>query len=449
MTSRIPFLNIKPEERRQVFLLMLILALATLVLELSDVIATGGFVSKVGPDNIVLLWIADMVIIIFTAGIYSMAVDRMNRMKLLKWLSLGFAIVFLVMRFLFMLNIPDWITYPLLYILTDQFYAIFPLAFWAMVNDFYTSSETKRLFPIIIMGATLGSISGNGLAAFSGWLLQRTGGSAPSLLIVGTILLLVALALLQFALPKRTVNVRQSRDEGMDLRQTVKVGLDYIKNVPIFTFLAVAMVLSGLAFTIIEYHFIFAVNQTAAQNPLQFQAVYGTFKVVLIISILGAQAFISGRFLEKIGLKNSFIFQPVALVMGGLLAAGIPGLLGASGAKYLTRLVQQAWDEPARKALQNLIPDERRGRVAVMIDRYFYDFSTIIGSLGLGLLLLMRNFSVISQGQIVNVYLGLAIAAALVAVMAALRLRATYEKSLLDWRLSRSRRKSALDGIEF
>jgi ATP:ADP antiporter, AAA family len=449
MASRISFFNIKSEERKQVFALIAILALATLVLELSDVIATGGFVSKVGPDNIVLLWIVDMVIIIITTGIYALAVDRMNRVKLLKWLSLGFAIVFLLMRFMFLANFPDWVTYPLLYILTDQFYAIFPLAFWAMVNDFYTSSETKRLFPIIIMGATLGSISGNGLAAFSGWLLQQTGGSATSLLIIGTILLLVTLSLLQFALPKRTVNARQSRDVSVDVVQTVKVGWDYIQNVPVFTFLAVAMVLSGLAFTIIEYHFIFVVDQAAAQNPLQFQTVYGTFKMVLIISILGAQAFISGRFLEKIGLKNSFIFQPVALVMGGLFAAGIPGLLGASGGKYLARLVQQAWDEPARKALQNLIPDERRGRVAVMIDRYFYDFSTIVGSLVLGLLLVLRNLSVISQGQIIDVYLGLAIAAALVAVMAALRLRATYEKSLLDWRLSRSRRKSALDGIEF
>ncbi len=449
MDSRIPFLNIKPEERAQVLSLMLILALATLVLELTDVIATGGFVSKVGPDNIVLLWIADMVIIIFTAGIYSMAVDRMNRVKLLKWLSLGFAIVFLGMRFLFLGNIPDWVTYPLLYILTDQFYAIFPLAFWAMVNDFYTSSETRRLFPIIIMGATLGSISGNGLAAFSGWFLQRTGGSPHSLLIVGAILLFITLLLLQFGLPKRTVNVRQSRDTGLDVAQTVKVGWDYIKNVPIFTFLAVAMVLSGLAFTIIEYHFIFAVDRAAAQNPLQFQAVYGTFKIVLIISILGAQAFISGRLLERIGLKNSFIFQPIALVLGGLMAAGVPGLLGASAAKYLTRLTQQAWDEPARKALQNLVPDERRGRVAVMIDRYFYDFSTIFGSVILGLLLILRHFSIISPAQIINIYLGLAISASLVAVMAALRLRATYEKSLLDWRLSRSRRKSALDGIEF
>lgn len=450
MSLRTPFLNIKPEEKKQVYSLIAVLALATLVLELSDVIATGGFVSKVGPDNIVYLWIIDMVITIVTAGIYAMAVDKMDRARLIKWLALGFSLVFLLMRLLFLFNFPDWATYPLLYILTDQFYAIFPLAFWAMVNDLYTSSEAKRLYPIIIMGAALGSISGNGLAAFSGWLLQRTGGEAPSLLIVGTIFLLLTLAVLQFALPKRTVNARQSRDESVDVKQTINVGWDYIKNVPIFTFLAISMVLSGLAFTIIEYHFIFAVDQAASQNPLQFQAFYGTFKIILIVSTLSVQAFVSGRFLEKVGLKNSFIFQPVALATGAILAAVVSGgLLGAAGAKYLVRLVQQAWDEPARKSLQNLIPDERRGRVAVMIDRYFYDLSTIVGSLVLALLLFLRNLSVISQGQIINVYLGLAIAAALVATIASIRLRAKYEQSLLDWRLSRSRRKSALDGIEF
>jgi ATP/ADP translocase len=449
MALRTPFLNIKPEEQKQVFWLMAVLALSTLVLELSDVIATGGFVSKVGPDNIVFLWIADMVITIITAGIYAMAVDKTDRMKLLKWLSLGFAAVFLIMRILFLLKFPDWAAYPLLYILTDQFYAIFPLAFWAMVNDFYTSAEAKRLYPIIIMGAALGSISGNGLAAISGWILLRTGGDAPSLLIIGTAILLFAFIALQFALPKRTANARQSRDDSFDVRQTIKVGLDYIKNVPIFTFLAISMLLSGLAFTIIEYHFIYSVDQSVAQNPLQFQTFYGTFKIVLIVSILIAQAFVSGRFLERIGLKNSFIFQPVALAAGAVLAALMPGVLGAAGAKYLVRLIQQSWDEPARKSLQNLIPDERRGRVAVMIDRYFYDISTIVGSLVLALLLFLRNLSVISQGQIINIYLGLAIAAALVAITAALRLRAKYEQSLLDWRLARSRRKSALDGIEF
>ncbi|MBV6395696.1 MAG: hypothetical protein HFACDABA_01276 [Anaerolineales bacterium] len=446
--ERAPFLNIRPEERKLVFSLAAVLAITTLVLELSDVIATGGFVSKVGPNNIFWLWIVDMLISLFTVGIYAMAVDRMERVRLLKYLTLGFAILFIVLRFIFSIGVPDWVSYPVLYILTDQFYAVFPLAFWAMVNDLYTAAEGKRIFPIITMGTALGSILGNGLAALSGWVLQRSGGDPPSLLPLGSLLLLIGLVILEVVFARRTVSARQSRDENVDLKQTLSVGLDYIRNVPIFTYLAVSMFLSGLSFTVIEYHFLFTVDQSVSQDPLQFQAFYGLFKIVLIVSILLVQAFFSNRFLEKIGLKGSFILQPLALAIGSALAFLVPGIYGAAGARYVARLVQQAWDEPARKALENLVPDERRGRVSVVIDRYFYDVSTIITSLALGLLVFI-GLQMKASTIITYVYIGLAAFASLIAIWAAFRLRARYEESLLDWRLARSRRKSVLSGIEF
>ncbi|RJP46887.1 MAG: hypothetical protein C4583_18070 [Anaerolineaceae bacterium] len=446
--ERTSFLNVRPEERKLVFSLVFILAITTLVLELSDVIATGGFVSKVGPRNIFWLWIVDMVITILTAGAYALVVDRMERVRLIKYLTLAFAILFLLLRFVFSVGAPDWISYPALYILTDQFYAVFPLAFWAMVNDLYTASESKRLFPIITMGMALGSILGNGLAALSGWILRQSGGDPASLLPMGSVLLLFGLVVLEVVFAKRTVNARQSRDEAIDVKQTVNVGLDYVRHVPIFTFLAVSMLFSGVAFTVIEFNFLSSVDQSVSQDPLQFQAFYGSFKIILIVSILLAQALFSNRFLEKIGLKNSFIFQPIALLLGSGLAFFVPGVYGAAGARYLAHLVHQSWDEPARKSLENLIPDERRGRVAVVIDRYLYDLSTIFASLILGLLMLLEPNSAVS-GIILPIYIGLAIAAACVAVWAGFRIRARYDESLLDWRLSRSRRKSVLTGIEF
>ncbi|MBI2759332.1 MAG: hypothetical protein HYX49_11725 [Chloroflexi bacterium] len=446
--ERSQFLNIKPEERKLVFSLVGILAMATLVLELSDVIATGGFISRVGPNNIIWLWIIDMVVSILTAGVYALAVDKTDRLRLVKGLTLGFAILFLLLRFIFSVRAPDWVSYPVLYILTDQFYAVFPLAFWAMVNDLFTSAEAKRIYPIITMGTALGSILGNGLAALSGWMLQRSGGEPASLLPIGSLVLLFGLVLLEMAFSHRTINARQAHDT-FDFKQTINVGLDYIKNVPIFTYLAISMLLSGLAFTVIEYHFLFSVDQSVSKDPLQFQAFYGTFKIALIVSILLVQALVSSRFLEKLGLKNSFVIQPIALALGSVLALIVPGVLGAAGARYLVRLIQQSWDEPARKSLENLIPDERRGRVAVMIDRYFYDASTIVGSLALGLLLFLGTTTLLTQTQVYVVYLSLAVVASTAAVWFALRLRARYEKSMLDWRLARPRRKSALDGIEF
>ncbi|MBI1854387.1 MAG: hypothetical protein HYR93_00670 [Chloroflexi bacterium] len=265
--GRAQFLNIKPEERKLVFSLVGILAMATLVLELSDVIATVGFISKVGPNNIIWLWIIDMVVSILTAGVYALAVDKTDRLRLVKGLTLGFAILFLLLRFIFSVRAPDWVSYPVLYILTDQFYVIFPLAFWAMVNDLFTSAEAKRIYPIITMGTALGSILGNGFAALSGWILQRSGGEPASLLPMGSLVLLSGLVVLEIAFSHRTINARQSRD-AFDLKQTVNVGLDYIKNVPIFTYLAISMLLSGLAFTVIEYHFLFSIDQSVFQRPV-------------------------------------------------------------------------------------------------------------------------------------------------------------------------------------
>jgi AAA family ATP:ADP antiporter len=442
------FLNIKPEERKLVFSLVGILAMATLVLEFSDVIATGGFISKVGPNNVIWLWIVDMVISIVTAGLYAIVVDKMDRQRLVKGLTLGFALLFLALRFVFSIHAPAWISYPVLYILTDQFYAIFPLAFWAMVNDLFTSSESQRIYPIITMGVALGSILGNGLAAVSGWVLQRSGGEPAALLPINSLILLFGLAILQLAFSRRSIHARQAHD-SFDFKQTINVGLDYIRNVPIFSYLAVCMLFSGLAFTVIEYHFLFSVDQSVSKDPLQFQTFYGTFKIVLIVSTLLIQGLVSSRFLGKLSLKNSFIFQPVSMAFGSVLALIVPGIMGAAGAQYLVRLVQQSWDEPARKSLENLVPDERRGRVAVMIDRYFYNVSTIVGSLVLGLLLFLGTTTFLNQAQGLVVYLGLSIAASMVAIWSALRLRKWYEKSMLDWRLARPRRKSALDGIEF
>ena len=442
------FLNIKPEERKLVFSLVGILATATLVLELSDVIATGGFISKVGPNNIIWLWIIDMVISIFTAGLYAVIVDKTDRQRLVKGLTLGFALLFLVLRFVFSIHAPAWVSYPVLYILTDQFYAIFPLAFWAMVNDLFTSSESQRIYPIITMGVALGSILGNGLAALSGWILQRSGGETASLLPLESLILLFGFLIVQMAFSGRTIHARQAHD-AFDFKQTINVGLDYIRNVPIFTYLAVCMLLSGLAFTVIEYHFLFSVDQSVSKDPLQFQTFYGSFKIVLIVSTLLIQGLVSSRFLAKLGLKSAFTIQPVFLALGSVLALIVPGIMGAAGAQYLVRLVQQSWDEPARKSLENLVPDERRGRVAVMIDRYFYSISTIVGSLVLGLLLFLGSTAWLNQSQALFVYLGLSIAASVVAIWFAIRLRAWYEKSMLDWRLARPRRKSALDGIEF
>jgi MFS family permease len=442
-------LNVKHGEWALLFPLLLLLATNTLVLELADVVATAGFISNVGIPQILLVWVIDMVITLISAGLYSMVVDRTARVRLVRWFLIAFAVLYFIMQILFRQNAPDWLTYPLLYILADQQYVIFPLAFWALANDVYTMAESKRLFPIIAAGAAIGSILGNVLAAISGSILDRLSWDTSSLLAFSGVLFLLGTLVIWLTFRRREVRARRSKEERASVKDTIQVGMDYIKDVPLFRYLAVIMLLVMLALTILEYHFLFTMESAYTDEPLRLQTFYGIYKVALVVTTLLFQWLVAGKLMEKAAPKNAFFGLPGALAVAVGTALAFPGIAGGAAARFIGRLMESSWDEPARKSVENLVPDERRGRVSVFIDSYFYALSTIIGCAVLGLLILIRSLGWVSADVITIIYLGLAGVASLVALWAATRLRATYDESLLNWRLARSRRKSILDGIDF
>jgi hypothetical protein len=66
------FFNVKPGEWELVLSLLLLLALNTLVLELSDVVATAGFVSRIGASELISETVATCRIFAFPLDIFSL-----------------------------------------------------------------------------------------------------------------------------------------------------------------------------------------------------------------------------------------------------------------------------------------------------------------------------------------------------------------------------------------
>ncbi len=447
--ERTHLLNLKPGEWRLAIPLLLLLSVNYVVLEISEVVATSGFVSTVGVSQIPLLWIVDMSIALLSAIAYSAVVDRLPRLRVVSWLLGMFAFSYLIIQVLFIYGAPDWMTYPLLYILADQQFTLFPLAFWSLANDVYSMSEAKRLFPLIAAGSAFGRIAGNGIAASSASFFTQSGANVSALLVLGGVVFLGGLGLLWLTFNHRVVRARQDHQAGVGVRQSLQEGVEVIRDVPILRYLAFVMTLVALALTILEYHFLFTIDQEFTGDPVQFQTFYGKYKLALILATLIFQWVITGRFLEKLGMKNNFLALPATLVASAGMALALPGLIGGVAGRFLARLVEWSWDEPVRKSAQGLIPDERRGRVSAFLDSYIYAFSTIIGCILLIALFLVNAIGALPPTLVTPTYLVIAILAAVGAVMMALRLRSVYDKSLLNWRLSRSRRKSVLDEIEF
>ncbi len=440
------FLNLRDKEWRLALALLTVLAINSIVLELADVVATAGFVSNLGAEKVPWLWLADMAVALILAGIFAQAIDRAPKLHLLSWLIGGLAAAYLAVLAMFSVGLADWITYPLLYIMSDQQFMMLPLVFWALVNDVYSMSEAKRLIPIIGVGAALGSIIGNSLPALTALIVPRRDDNPAFLLLAGVGLLLLSLVVLRLTFRSRPLRARNANTDAADLAATLRVGVDYFTNLPMFRYLAIAMLLIGLALTLIEFNLLYVLEQSFATS-LAFQAFYGIYKAVLIGALVIFQGLITGRLLQRIPMRNGFVGLPAALLAASGLALFVPGLAGAAGARFLARFVERAWDEPMRKATLALVPDERRGRVSIFLDSYFFTLATIAGSIIL--LLLLQTGSGFAEATTRNAALVIAALASAGAVWAGLQARSSYNASLLNWRLARSRRKSVLDGIEF
>ena len=440
--------NLKPEELRLAFSLWVLIAVNTFVLELADVVATAGFVGHLGVDRIPWLWIVTTIITIFAAGFYLVFIDRYQRLQLVTWLLTGLAILYLLLEFLFAFNAPTWLTYPSLYLLADQQFMILPLAFWALASDVFDVTESKRVFPFIASGAVIGGLLGNGAAALVTYLAEKYTFGLTQIFIAIAIVLIASVLYLRIIFNKVTLKTRQSREEHASLTETIKIGTDYFQNVPVFKAVGILMFLAGLVLTLLEFNFLSVIDKSVSSD-LEFQRFLGYYKAIQTSGLLVFQWLITSRVLSKIHLKEAFAVFPVSLAIASGVALSVSSVFGAASARFVARTVYAGWDDPARKSLQGLVPDEKRGRISAFMDSYFITTATVIGCIVLIILLTLVSNSIITSALAITIYLSIALVAALLGIIAFIYLRRVYDTSMLNYRLARSKRKSVLDGIEF
>lgn len=435
------FVRILPQERARFFVLFALLFINALVLESNEVIATSGFVTDAGPRSLLWVWAIDMAIIIFTSGAYSLIVDRVRRSRLTVLLFASWGLVYLGLYASFSLGAPRWASYALMTVINDQQWVLFPMLIWALANDMFTTAEAKRLFPVLGTAALLGGIVGGGAAAaIARWLRDGPLGGVRMILFNVGLLWLVAAAMSVVLRRVKVIAHRSAGGEGMVA--VLQEGIAFVRDVPSYRYLTIAMILAGVALNSVEYWLIVGASQTFGTAE-SLQTFYGSFRAIRTGLLLVVQGVVSAWVINRVGFKNVFVFMPLALLTAISLVLAWPGMIAAVVGEYLVQVVLQGIDEPARRAFESLVPDERRGRVSAFLDGYLYPLGSILGC---GLI---AASSVLPSwgGQVT--YLGVSWVCSALAVWSIMRFRANYEVSMLNWRLRRRRRKSFLTGMEF
>lgn len=427
--------RLEPGEGSLVFVLGFILMANALAMQISGIVAVSGLLSSGGVNQILVVLFIDYALILLAGGLQSLIVDKFKRVDLMGWIILVFAMIFILLRLMFLFNAPDSLNYAVMYIISEQQYVFFPLVFWILANDIFKMHQSKRLFPIISGWNFFGKLIGIGIAASSPALFAQLGIVPEEILTINILIYLVSYIILLIGLNR--VEVRETVQKQESVKETLREGWDFMKEVASFRYIMIAILVLALADTIIEFRFLVVTDQKFSDQA-SYQFFFSMYRLGTTIIALLIQAILTGWLIKTMQLKNTFLILPLVMVAGSVGLILIPGLSMAVGAMVLVKLMRDTINDSSRKSFQGLVPEERRGRVSTMMETYLPALGTMLACLITGGIVWVG----IQQGRDISLqYLLISAGGGLVAVWAVFKMRANYDKSLLNWRMKRRQRK--------
>jgi AAA family ATP:ADP antiporter len=437
--------RLRPGETGIVLVLGLLLLFNSVAVQVSGIVSISNFLSEGGVNNFLIVWLVDDLLILLMAGLQTLIVDRFERVTLMKWMTFGFALVFVILRLMFTFKIPGWFNYSLLYLMAEQQELFVPLIFWILANDVFDMAQTKRLFPLIASWGFAGKLLGIGIAAVSPGLFARLEIKPEEMLTINILVYLLAYLLVVGGLSK--VKVRKTRQKQETVRETLTEGWGFVREVLSFRYLMLAVVALTVCDVVIGFRF-YVVSDAVFSDPGSYQRFLSLYRLGLTLAAFAIQGLLTSRIINRISLQNTFFILPFAVLAGATWMMALPGIVSGTGALVLQKLTGTTVDESARKAFQALVPEERRGRVSMFMDSYLLSVGAIIGSLLTGAIVFVGIQ--LRSTTYFYAYLAVAVLAALFAIWAIFKMRAVYDSSLFNWRLKRRQRgASVLDKLEF
>lgn len=431
--------RVRREEYGLVAVLGLILFCNAVAQQIAGIVSVSGFLSSGSVNGVLIVWVVDMLLIALVTWLQTLVVDRLNRVRLMRWLLLGCGLAYGILRLMFALHAAERVLYAAMFVFADLQWVIFPLVFWIMANDLSDMAQAKRLFPLIGAASFVGKLAGIGITLSLPGLFRAWAIKPEEALTLNVVIYLLACAVLLIGL--RGAAARPVAPKQESLRETLTAGWEFVNGVPSFRYLMLAIVAASVCLTILEFRFL-GVTKAAYGDRASYQQFYSAYRLAITVASMLIQGFLTSRIIGKIDLKSAFLIMPASLLIGAAWMIGAPGLVSAVGGMFGPKLIQKTLDETALSTFQALVPEERRGRVSAFLESYPIVVGTLIAAALLGASLALGS-ALGSQGHVI-VYLVLALLSAAIALALALKARAAYDASLFNWRMRRRQRVSSL-----
>ncbi|MDH4039102.1 MAG: putative Ig domain-containing protein [Gammaproteobacteria bacterium] len=321
-------------------------------------------------------------VLLFVVPAYGALYRRLPKRQLSLWVS---AILLAVQGVFFLLSLAGLRIGFAYYVWVGIFGVLITAQFWAFAADSFNLKAGKRLFPLIMIGVSLGGLAG---PAIAGQLFQLLG--ARDLMLV--ILVFIALTLPMSGLARGAVPAlsRSFLAVAEPVKSPLLGGFSLVRRNRYLLLIAMMIVLLNWVNTTGEYLLAELVIRHAdsliARDPSLdkgnlIAAFYGNFFSIVNALSLFLQLFIVSRVIRWIGVRGAVLVLPVIALVGYGLMVFMPIFSMIRMVKMAENSTDYSLMNTARHALFLPLSAAEKYQSKIAIDAFFWRFGDLVQAL--------------------------------------------------------------------
>ena len=380
--------------------------------------ADALFIKNFGIQYLPMMYVGLGVGMAMFSVVYAAYVDRVAPERTFVALLGGLALM-LVGTWSMMMTPGMSAVYPLYYLLFEigSELLVMHAAFYFSAN--FDPAQSKRLLPMTMAGLQLGDIAG-GIVLTLAPLIGEAG-------LVLTWAGLSVLGLAIIALRHRRIGVSPFFSPGRrggGLTRTVDQitqGVKFIGRSSLLRYSAISVLFMVVALYSAGYaaYVIYSENFPTAAELSQL---FGCLTIVSSALTLALQFFVTGRMLERFGVRNVNLIFPISTLMAFVAIITSFGLGAAILSTLNRRVLMPAFRNPSRQLLFDALPDYIQGRARALF---------LVLVLPLGYIIVGVVLSVLKTWQAPYAYLAAGAAASLVYLIYSVKTNRAYVAALM------------------
>jgi len=355
------FPDVRLQERSRFLFFAELAALISLAQTLGLTGAEALFLAEVGIEYLPITIICGSLSTVLGFAMYAIRVGDVRNDGFFVQMLIGAGIALTAMTTGIWLRVPGVSIFLICFFFVTQ--AIFVNHLWTFTTDYFDTVTSKRLIPLLTIGASIGGVIG-GLIA-----VGMTGiAGAPSLVIGWAVFLFGAASMIHIGRSRLRswgpIDLEEADETSVE---SIRGAVRYVRASKLGSALLISAIGMILALVVARYMWLDAFSRRFP-DPADLAAFIGLFLAITNAIEIAIEMSVTPWLIRRIGVPSTNLIHPILTLLSFAGLAYQYNVVSGAFARMNGEMLENALANPIRALLCNAIPLRFRGRVRAFIE---------------------------------------------------------------------------------